>query len=90
VVAGACYLLISFKRNTVMEGQAFFLNPFTICSSCKQRFLVCPFADEETNGSYPFANGQNGLNGLAHLWLYMCLGRMGRQAMKFKEIVSRD
>jgi hypothetical protein len=28
-------------------------------------FVVCPFADEETNGDYPFANG---LNGLAHLW----------------------
>jgi hypothetical protein len=28
---------------------------------------VCPFVDEETNGSYPFANG---LNGLAHLRMY--------------------
>ncbi len=23
---------------------------------CKQKFVVCPFVDEETNGSYPFAN----------------------------------
>jgi hypothetical protein len=32
------------------------------------KFVVGPFADKkETNGSYPFANGLNGLNGLAHL-----------------------
>jgi hypothetical protein len=31
---------------------------------------VCPFVDEETNGSYPFANGLNRRNGLA----YLCLG----------------
>jgi hypothetical protein len=34
----------------------------TVCSLCKQKFVVCPFVDEETNGSYPFANGLNGLN----------------------------
>ncbi len=51
-----------FKRKT--EAQAIFLNPFTVCSSCKQKFVVCPFADEETDGSYPFANGPNGV---AHL-----------------------
>jgi hypothetical protein len=30
-------------------------------------FVVCPFVDEETNGSYPFANGLYGLNELVHL-----------------------
>jgi hypothetical protein len=24
-------------------------NLFTICSTCKQKFVVCPFVDEETN-----------------------------------------
>jgi hypothetical protein len=47
-----------------MKAHAFFFNPFTVCSSYKQKFVVCPFIDEETNESYPFANG---LNGLAHL-----------------------
>jgi hypothetical protein len=32
------------------------------------KFLLCPFVDEETDGSYPFANGVKGLNVLAHLW----------------------
>jgi hypothetical protein len=31
-------------------------------------FVVCPFVDEETNGSYPLANG---LNGLVHLCNYL-------------------
>jgi hypothetical protein len=44
----------------------FFLNPFTVCKLCKRKFVVCPFVDEETNGSYPFANG---LNALSHLCL---------------------
>jgi hypothetical protein len=43
-----------------IEAQAFFLKPFTACSSCNQKFGVCPFANEETNRSYPFASGQNG------------------------------
>ncbi len=34
-----------------------FLNPFTVCLSCKGKFIVCPFVSEKTNGSYPFANG---------------------------------
>jgi hypothetical protein len=49
-----------------MEAHAIFLNPFTVCSTCKRRFVVCSFVDEETNGSYPF---RNGLNGLARLYL---------------------
>ncbi len=48
-----------------------FLNPFTICSSCKWKFVVCPFVDKETNGSYLFANGLKALNGLADLCRYI-------------------
>ncbi len=46
------------------EAKAIFLDPFTACSSSKWKFVVCPFVVEDTNRSYPFANG---LNGLAHL-----------------------
>jgi hypothetical protein len=49
------------KRKT--EVQAIFLNSFIVCSSCKQKLVVCPFADEEKNGLY-------GLNGLVHLCSY--------------------
>jgi hypothetical protein len=38
------------KRKT--EAQAIFLNPFPACSLCKLKFVICPFADEQTNGSY--------------------------------------
>jgi hypothetical protein len=31
-----------------MEAQAIFLNLFTVWSSCKQKFVVCPYVDEET------------------------------------------
>jgi hypothetical protein len=41
-----------------------FLNPFTVCSSCKRKFVICPFVDGETNGSYPFANRLNRLSDL--------------------------
>ncbi len=53
------------KRKT--EVQAIFFNPFTVCSLCKRKFVVCPFIDEETNGSNSVANELNGLNGLVHL-----------------------
>jgi hypothetical protein len=43
------------KQNA--EAQEIFPNPFTVCKSCKRKFVVCPFVDDETNGSYPFANG---------------------------------
>jgi hypothetical protein len=49
-----------FGRNS--EAQAIFLNSFTVCSSCKRKFVVFTSVDEETNGSYPFANGLNGLD----------------------------
>ncbi len=47
------------KRKT--EAQAIFRNPFTVFSSCEQKLIVCLFVEEETNGSYPFANRLNGL-----------------------------
>ncbi len=50
------------KRKT--EAQAIFLNTLTVCSSCFRKFVVCPFVDQETNRSCPFANGLNGLNSL--------------------------
>ncbi len=43
------------------EAKAIFLNQFTVCSSCKRKFVICPFVDEETNGIYLLANGLNGL-----------------------------
>jgi hypothetical protein len=33
------YICCCFKRKT--EAQAIFLNPFTVGSSCKQKFVVC-------------------------------------------------
>jgi hypothetical protein len=34
------------KRKT--EAQAIFFDPFTVCSLCKWKFVVCPLADEDT------------------------------------------
>jgi hypothetical protein len=51
------------KRKT--EAQVIVLHPFIVCSSCKRKLVVCLFVYEETNGSYPFANGLNVLNGVA-------------------------
>jgi hypothetical protein len=48
-----------FKRKT--EVQVIFLNPFTIFSSSKRKFVVCPLLYEEINGTYQFVNGLNGL-----------------------------
>jgi hypothetical protein len=46
-----CYKNIIRK----MEAQEIFLNPFTACSLCKRKFVICLFVDKERNGSYPFA-----------------------------------
>jgi hypothetical protein len=51
-----------------MQTLAIFLNPFTVCSSCNRKFVICPFVDEEKNGHYPFANG---LNKLTHPCLFI-------------------
>ncbi len=48
------------QRKTEKGSPSDFLNSFTICTSCKRKFVVCQLVDEETNGSYPFANGLNG------------------------------
>ncbi len=42
-----------------MEAQAIFLNPLTVCSSSKRKFVIFPYVYKETNGNYPFANGLN-------------------------------
>jgi hypothetical protein len=39
------------------EAQAIFLNPFTVCSSCKRKLPICPLVAEVKNGSNPFAKG---------------------------------
>jgi hypothetical protein len=52
-----------------MKAQEIFFDLFAVCSSSKWKFVVYPFVYEETNRSYPFANGLKeliGLNGLAH------------------------
>jgi hypothetical protein len=53
------YIFCRFKRKT--KSQAIFLNLLTVCSSYKQKFVIFPFVFKETNGSYSFANGLNGL-----------------------------
>jgi hypothetical protein len=56
-----------------MEAQVIFLNLFTVCSSCKRKFVVCLSGFQETNGTSPFVKGLNrlnGLNGLGHLCLF--------------------
>jgi hypothetical protein len=52
-----CVICCNFKRKT--KAQAIFSNLFTVCSSGKQKFVICLFVYEETNGSYPFAIGLN-------------------------------
>jgi hypothetical protein len=56
-----CY---RFKQKMENGSPGNLLNPFTICSSWKLKFVICPFVYEETNGKYPFANG---LHRLAHV-----------------------
>jgi hypothetical protein len=57
-------LIFTKKIKWKTAARAIFLHPFTIYSLCQWKFVVCPFVDKLTNGTYPFANG---LNGLAHL-----------------------
>jgi hypothetical protein len=56
------------EKRKKMEAHVIFLQPFTVCSSYKRKFVVYLLVDKETNGSYLFANG---LYGLAHLWVYI-------------------
>ncbi len=52
------------KEKQKTEAQAIFLNPFSVCFLCKRKFVICLFADEETNKSFPFAKGLNGMKEL--------------------------
>jgi hypothetical protein len=54
------YICCNLKWKPKTKAQAIFLNPFTVCSSCKRKFVVCPFVDKEPKESYPFANSLNG------------------------------
>ncbi len=45
-----------------MEGQAIFLNLFSVCLLYKQKFVVWLFNDIETDRSYPLTNGLNRLD----------------------------
>ncbi len=54
------YICCHSKRKT--EAQKIFLNPFTVCSSCKRKFDIYLFTDKETNRSYLFASILNGLS----------------------------
>ncbi len=69
------YIYCNFKRKT--ESQEIFLGPFTAGTLYERKFVVCPFVDEERNGSYPFANRLNGPNGLAYLWRHPTPGLVG-------------
>jgi hypothetical protein len=46
------YICCHLKWKVKMEDQEIFLNPFTVCSSGKQKFVVSLFVDKETNVSY--------------------------------------
>jgi hypothetical protein len=58
--------ILPFQLENRNRSPGDFPNPFSFCSLCKRKFVGCSFLDKETSGSYPFANG---LNGLAHLCL---------------------
>ncbi len=61
------------KHQTENQPQQFSLTRLPFANRAKRRFAVCPFVDEEKNGSYSFANGLNGKNrlkGLARLCIY--------------------
>ncbi len=49
--------MLPFQTENCEWKPRLFLSPFTICSSCKQKLVVCPFVDKETCESYMFANG---------------------------------
>ncbi len=42
------YCMLPFQTENGSPGN--FLNPFPICSSCKWKFVVCPFVYEEQTG----------------------------------------
>ncbi len=83
-----CFTITKNQTENRKRKLAIFLNPFTICLPCKQKFVICPFVDEETNGSYPFANGLNRLNGHTHLCLLHFSNPLGRGKLKSQLLFS--
>jgi hypothetical protein len=56
------YVYLFIYAATIESGPSdFSKSVFTIYTSRKQNFVVCPFLDEETNIGYLFANRLNGL-----------------------------
>jgi hypothetical protein len=52
-------------------------------SSRKSKFILCPFFDQETNGSYPFANGLNGLADLSNLPVPLRIKRWRKNSVPY-------
>jgi hypothetical protein len=47
-----------------------FLNPFTVCSACNLKFVVCQFFKKKQTEVIGLLRDQNGLTGLVHLCIY--------------------
>jgi hypothetical protein len=60
-----CFTKTNSNGKRKMEAQEIFLNPLPFAHLANGSLSFVSFVNEETNGSYPFANG---LNGLALLW----------------------
>jgi hypothetical protein len=59
------YICCRFKWK--IEAQTIFLFPFTVAQHANVSLRFVCLLTKKINRSYPFANGPNGLNGLAHL-----------------------
>jgi hypothetical protein len=64
VISIYIYIYAAVSNGKRGWDQVIFLRPYIVCSSCIQKFVICPFVHKETNGSFPF---EKGLNGLSHL-----------------------
>jgi hypothetical protein len=64
------------KRKTKPRRFSLIRSPFAYCADRSLKFVFCPFVDKEINRSYPFANGLNGVNGLACCIYAYSLGRV--------------
>jgi hypothetical protein len=47
---------VNGNRKTKTRRPGIFLDPFTVCSSFKRKFVISLFVDKEIIGSHPFAN----------------------------------
>jgi hypothetical protein len=75
-IAGTSEVLQKINGKRKNEAHTIFLNPFTVCSSFKRKFVICRlFTKKQTQDK--FANGLNRLNGHAHLCLSVILFRTG-------------